>query len=134
MSILSEPILLGKLKVKNRFVRSATQDFYGDPDGSISDRQLELYRLLAENNLGLIISAHAYVQHPLGKASVNQNAIYDDRFIAGYRRLTQTVHSGGAKLVLQISHAGRQVTRISRMSLSPPRRCLTAAAKWLPGK
>jgi len=110
MNILSKPISLGKLEVKNRFVRSATQDFYGAPDGSVTDRQLELYRLLADNNLGLIITAHAYVQYPLGKASINQNAIYDDKFIPGYRRLTDTVHAGGAKLVLQISHAGRQVT------------------------
>jgi 2,4-dienoyl-CoA reductase-like NADH-dependent reductase (Old Yellow Enzyme family) len=110
MGILSEPITIGTMKVKNRFVRSATQDYYGAPDGSITDRQLELYRVLAENSLGLIITAHAYVQHPLGKASLNQNAIYDDRFIAGYSRLADVVHAGGAKLVLQVSHAGRQVS------------------------
>lgn len=110
MSILSKPIMLGTLQVKNRFVRSATQDFYGGADGSVSDRQVELYRELAENNIGLIISAHSYVQHPLGKASINQNAIYDDRFVPGFRRLVDTAHASGAKFVLQVSHAGRQVT------------------------
>ncbi|MDR3560275.1 MAG: NADH:flavin oxidoreductase [Negativicutes bacterium] len=110
MSVLNQPITLGKLKVKNRFVRSATQDFYGEPDGRISDKELALYQSLAENNLGLIITAHSYVQHPLGKASINQNAIYDDKFIPGYHRLTDIVHAAGAALVVQISHAGRQVT------------------------
>jgi 2,4-dienoyl-CoA reductase-like NADH-dependent reductase (Old Yellow Enzyme family) len=39
---------------------------------------------------------------------VNQNAIYDDRFIPGYRRLAEAVHAEGAALILQVSHAGRQ--------------------------
>lgn len=108
MSILFQPIAIGGLKVKNRFVRSATQDFYGDPDGTVSDREVALYRELAENEVGLIITAHSYVEHPLGRASVNQNAIHDDRFVSGYRRLADAVHAAGSALVVQVSHAGRQ--------------------------
>ena len=110
MNILFQPISIGSMVVKNRFVRSATQDWLGNPDGSISEMELELYRALAENHVGLIMTAHSFVQYPLGQASIRQNAIYDDRFIAGYRKLANTVHSYGAKLVLQISHAGRQTT------------------------
>ena len=108
MNVLFQPISIGTLTSKNRFVRSATNDFLGNPDGSISARELDLYHALAENNVGIIISGHAYVQHPLGQASINQNAIYDDCFIAGYRSLADTVHAAGSKLVIQISHAGRQ--------------------------
>lgn len=108
MSKLFEPVAIGGMKLKNRFVRSATQDFYGEPDGTVSDREVALYRELAENEVGLIITAHSYVEHPLGRASVNQNAIYDDRFIAGYRSLVETAHAAGAALVVQVSHAGRQ--------------------------
>lgn len=108
MSVLFGPVAIGPLKLKNRFVRSATQDFLGEPDGAVSGREVELYRTLAANEVGLIITAHSYVQHPLGRASVNQNAIYDDRFVAGYRRLAAAVHAHGAALVLQVSHAGRQ--------------------------
>jgi 2,4-dienoyl-CoA reductase-like NADH-dependent reductase (Old Yellow Enzyme family) len=67
-----------------------------------------LYRELAVGGVGLIVSGHSYVQHPLGRASVNQNALYDDRFIEGYRRLADMVRAEGAAFVLQISHAGRQ--------------------------
>ena len=108
MNILFESVAVGPLKLKNRFVRSATQDYLGYPDGSISDRQVELYRVLAANNLGLIISGHAYVQHPLGRASPNQIAVYDDRFIPGLSRLADAVHTGGGKFILQVSHTGRQ--------------------------
>jgi 2,4-dienoyl-CoA reductase-like NADH-dependent reductase (Old Yellow Enzyme family) len=108
MSVLFEPVTIGGLHLKNRFVRSATNDYLGRPDGAISAQQMELYRDLAAGGVGLIITGHAYVQHPLGRASVNQNAIYDDRFIEGYRGLVDVVHTAGAALILQISHAGRQ--------------------------
>jgi 2,4-dienoyl-CoA reductase-like NADH-dependent reductase (Old Yellow Enzyme family) len=108
MSVLFQPVTIGTLQLKNRFVRSATQDYLGHPDGAISKSELTLYQELAAGGVGLILTGHAYVQHPLGRASVNQNAIYDDRFIPGYRRLAEAVHAEGAALVLQVSHAGRQ--------------------------
>lgn len=108
-SLLFEPFKIGNLSLKNRFVRSATHDFIGNSDGSLSEDEFRLYESLAANHVGLIITAHAYVQHPLGRASINQNALYDDRFVEGYDRLAKTVHRHGSKLILQISHAGRQL-------------------------
>ncbi|MDD3653988.1 MAG: NADH:flavin oxidoreductase, partial [Desulfotomaculaceae bacterium] len=122
MSILFEPISIGStgsMVVKNRFVRSATNDFMGNKDGSISDRELDLYKMLAANDVGLIITGQAYVQHPAGKAGARQNAIFDDRFIEGYRKLADTVHEHGAKLVMQVSHAGRQSLSALKDGVSP---------------
>ena len=110
MSILFEPISIGNLTVKNRFVRSATQDYLGNDDGSITQAEIDLYGHLARHDVALIISGHSYVQHPLGKASIRQNGIFADRFIPGYRQIAATVHEYGAKFILQVSHAGRQTT------------------------
>lgn len=110
MSTLFQPITIGNFTVRNRFVRSATQDWLGNSDGSISDQEISLYRALAIGGAGLIITAHAYVVHPVGRASILQNGIYDDKFIAGYSRLADAVHTEGSALVLQISHAGRQTS------------------------
>ncbi|MDD4601681.1 NADH oxidase [bioreactor metagenome] len=110
MSPLFNSISIGSMIIKNRFVRSATNDYLGNSDGSISDQEVELYQTLAENDVGLIITAHTYVQHPKGRASISQNAIYEDRLIRGYQKLAQSVHPYGTKLVMQISHAGRQTT------------------------
>jgi len=41
-SILFTPVTIGTMTVKNRFVRSATHDYLGHPDGSISDAEIEL--------------------------------------------------------------------------------------------
>ncbi|MDT8900677.1 NADH:flavin oxidoreductase [Anaeroselena agilis] len=108
VSVVFDPVTVGPLKLKNRFVRSATQDFMAEPDGAVSGREVELYRALAAGEVGMIITGHSYVQQPLGRASVRQNAIFDDRFVAGYRRAAEAAHAHGAALVLQVSHAGRQ--------------------------
>jgi len=109
MELLFKPITIGTLNVKNRFVRSATQDYTGNVNGSISEEEFTLYETLAENQVGMIITAHSYVQHPLGRGSIRQNGIFDDHFIPGYQKLADMVRSYGSTLILQVSHAGRQV-------------------------
>ena len=108
MSMLFEPVQIGTTTFRNRFVRSATQDWLSEPDGRVSDAQLKLYEQLAAGGVGLIITAHSYVSHPLGRAGNPQNALYHEKFVEGYKRLADTVHRHGAKLVVQLAHAGRQ--------------------------
>lgn len=110
MNLLFTPIKIGNMTVKNRFVRSATHDWLGNEDGTISLAEIDLYRELAKGATGLIITAHGYISHPLGRGSMRQNGIYHDRHISGYRHLAAAVHEYDAKLVVQISHAGRQTT------------------------
>jgi len=42
MSVLFQPVTIGTLALKNRFVRSATQDYLGHPDGTISTPKIRL--------------------------------------------------------------------------------------------
>jgi len=106
-SILFSPVSLGGLTIPNRFVRSATQDFMAADDGEASERQVDLFSRLAEGEVGLIITGHAYVQ-PSGKAGPRQLAVHDDRFIEGLRLVTAAVHGHPSRIFLQIAHAGRQ--------------------------
>jgi len=110
MSVLFQPIKIGVMTVKNRFVRSATHDWLGEPDGAVSEKEIALYKTLAENEVGLIISAYSYMQHPLARASANQNALYSDEFIEGYRKIAEAVHPYGAKFIIQVVHGGRQTS------------------------
>ncbi|MFC2165744.1 NADH:flavin oxidoreductase [Acidobacteriota bacterium] len=106
-SILFTPIPIGAITIPNRFVRSATQDFMATDEGFITDRQVSLFRNLAEGEVGLIITGHAYV-NPEGKASPRQIGIYDDTFIDGLKHLVDEVHRFPSRIFLQIAHAGRQ--------------------------
>ncbi len=110
ISCLFTPINIGRLTVQNRFVRSATHDYLADDrTGAVTPAQLELYGRLADGQIGLIITGHAYV-HLSGKASPRQIAVDDDQKIPGLRKLAAAVHKtgSGSLIFLQISHAGRQ--------------------------
>lgn len=120
MSLLFTPVQVGRMTVKNRFVRSATHEYMANPDGSISPKQEELYRQLAENDVGMIISSHSYVEYPRGRCPLpGQNGIYDDHCIAGYARLAEICHACGSKFVVQVSHAGVQTTLQATGGRSP---------------
>ena len=63
-----------------------------EPDGTPTDRLPCLFETLAEGEVGLIITGHAYV-HPLGKASPGQTGVYDDRFVEALRPIPRAVHA-----------------------------------------
>ncbi len=107
LSVLFTPVRVGNVIIPNRFVRSATHDFLSGEDGSVSDAQVALYRDLAEGEVGLIVTGHAFV-HPSGKAGPRQLAVHDDRFVPGLASLAETVHRRDSRIFLQLAHAGRQ--------------------------
>lgn len=107
LSVLFTPVTVGGATIANRFVRSATHDFLAGEDGTVSPAQVALYRTLAEGEVGLIISGHAFV-HPSGKAGPRQIAAHDDRFLPGLASLAEAAHRHPARVFLQVAHAGRQ--------------------------
>jgi 2,4-dienoyl-CoA reductase-like NADH-dependent reductase (Old Yellow Enzyme family) len=106
-SALFTPIPIGSITVPNRFVRSATHEFMAGEAGQTTERHIELFRKLAEGEVGLIITGHAYV-NPNGIASPHQTGIHDDQVIETLRPIPQAVHAFAAKIFLQIAHSGRQ--------------------------
>jgi 2,4-dienoyl-CoA reductase-like NADH-dependent reductase (Old Yellow Enzyme family) len=107
---LFKPGQLAKLQVKNRFVCSATYEAMATEAGEVTDDIVKRYRNLARGDVGLIISGLIYV-HPLGRATKQQLGIHDDRMIPGLKRVLESVHQEGGKMVFQLVHAGRQTTK-----------------------
>lgn len=105
MANLFEPITIGRLELKNRFMRSATWDGTADEIGAVTDKSVRLYRRLGEGGIGLIISGFAFVS-PHGQAVVSQYGIYSDEMIPGLRRMVKAAQQDGTKVAVQIVHAG----------------------------
>ncbi|MCQ1537309.1 NADH:flavin oxidoreductase [Methanosarcina sp. KYL-1] len=105
--MIFDPITVCNLDLQNRFVRSATQEFMAEEDGTPTGRLGDLYEELARNEVGLIITGYSYVL-PGGQSDALQQGIYDDRFIEPYRKITERVHRYKSKIVLQVVHGGRQ--------------------------
>ena len=122
MSILFEPMVIKGMELKNRFVRSATYDGYADQMGRVTDDQIRFFEDLARGGTGLIVTGICYV-HDSGRISPIQNSVASDDCIPGLRRLSSAVHALGAKIAIQLFHAGREGARFlktkNRESLSP---------------
>jgi 2,4-dienoyl-CoA reductase-like NADH-dependent reductase (Old Yellow Enzyme family) len=110
-----DPVSLGSVTLRNRFVRSATWEGMADSQGYVTDELIDLMRRLAEGKVGLIITGHAYVSNE-GQAHHHQLAITQDQYIENLSEMTQVVHKAGGKIFLQLAHAGfradSQLTKI----------------------
>jgi 2,4-dienoyl-CoA reductase-like NADH-dependent reductase (Old Yellow Enzyme family) len=102
---LFEPITVGKLEIKNRFVRSAMWDGTADPSGAATDASEAIYRQLAEGGVGLIMTGFAFVSS-LGQAMFGQYGIHNDDMIPGLKRLVRAAHGADARIATQIVHCG----------------------------
>ena len=107
MSILFESVKIKNMELQNRFVRSATFDGSAGRAGQVSERQIKIFNELARGGVGLIITGITYVHHS-GQRFLSQNSIDSDDCIPGFKRLTTNVHNWGAKIAVQLFHAGRE--------------------------
>ena len=75
-------------------------------DGLITPEMIEYYAARAKNpELGLIITEHSYVDIR-GKASPFQVSVASDDCVEGFAALADAVHREGARIFVQINHAG----------------------------
>jgi 2,4-dienoyl-CoA reductase-like NADH-dependent reductase (Old Yellow Enzyme family) len=107
MAGLFDPASIGTLRVKNRFVRSATEECMADPEGRITPRLIAHHSRLAKYDVGLLVTGGAYV-HPTGRSFNGVSGIHDDALVPDLVRLTEAVHAYEASIVMQLYHCGRQ--------------------------
>ena len=77
---LFEPLKIGKLEIKNRFVMPAMDSHYTTAEHQFSKQALNYYGERAKGGFGLIITEYLCVSEE-GLASRTQAGIYDDCFI-----------------------------------------------------
>jgi 2,4-dienoyl-CoA reductase-like NADH-dependent reductase (Old Yellow Enzyme family) len=92
--------------LRNRFVRSATVD-NGAESGYVSDKQIRCFQDLARGGVGLVVTGMTCV-HPPDHIAPFQNSLADADRIPPYKRLTGIAHDHGAKIAVQLVHAGRE--------------------------
>jgi len=105
MSRLFESTIINGMKLKNRFVRSATYEAMAGFDGSVTKKLLNCMAELARGEVGLIITGHTHVIKE-GQAGPRQMGIYSDEMIRGLKQVTSIVHENGGLVAAQLAHAG----------------------------
>ena len=107
-SKLFTPGQIGTLNLSNRLIRSATQDPFGQRDGTCAPAQVELYKEIAASGVGAIITAYSYIS-PEARSTGIQVGFATPEHRASQKEVLDAVHSVGGKLILQIMHAGMNV-------------------------
>jgi len=107
---LFRPIKIKSMELKNRIVMSPMGTLMASEDGSPSDRLTDYYEVRARGGAGFIMVEDAAAHHStaFGMGEIGVAAMYDDRFIPGWKRFTDRIHAAGAKASIQIWHPGRQ--------------------------
>ena len=106
MSVPFEPFVINRMKIKNRFVRSATMDNMGS-NGMVTEAQLEVYRDLSLGEIGLIISSGIFPSKN-GQAGIGQLGAHTDETIPSLKKITDVVHKNNGKVAAQLLHGGWQ--------------------------
>ena len=105
--LIAQPFRLKNLELRNRMVMAPMLSRLSDPDGIVSQKLIDYYVERAKGGAGLITIEYSYIDKKESKAHFNQLGAYDDQLLAGLGDLAEAVQEWGAKVILQICHAGR---------------------------
>ncbi len=106
--MLFSPMKIGNVEIKNRIVMTAAEFSLGEPSGKVTPRLSDYYEERAKGGVGLIIPGITRVNDMGGAATYTQLAMSHDYHIEPMREMARKIHSHGAKLAIQLHHAGRQ--------------------------
>ena len=104
---LLAPGQIGKIKTKNRFIKTANGTSFIERDGFVGDRAIAYYEALAKGGIGLLIVESCGVEFPLAcQHGDAQFRLGDDKYIPSYANLAKAVHAQGCPVMIQFQHAG----------------------------
>ncbi|QUL58271.1 NADH:flavin oxidoreductase/NADH oxidase [Paenibacillus tritici] len=113
MTDLFAPYELKALTLKNRVVMPPMCQYAVEKqDGIPTDWHFVHYVSRAVGGTGFIIVEMSGV-HPDGRITNQDTGIWDDAQIPAYKQLTSAVHAHGAKIAIQLGHAGRKAVDAS---------------------
>ena len=104
---LFESAQLGPIRLKNRIVRSATNEHLSTSSGQLTPEWAQIQIELAKYEVGLIITGHMTVDR--GQRADEGQVVLDRQIdLELLRKTAEQVHSYGGKFLAQISHSGRK--------------------------
>ncbi|UOQ49653.1 NADH-dependent flavin oxidoreductase [Gracilibacillus caseinilyticus] len=93
------------VEIKNRLVMAPMTNFSSNPDGTVTDAEVDYYAHRSKG-VSMVITACTYVT-PNGKGFPNEFAADSDDMIPSLSKLAKGIQEQGAKAILQIFHGGK---------------------------
>jgi len=96
---------LGNLELMNRFVFPPIKLGFGNPEGTVTDRQLTFYQQIARNGPGLVIIEPVSVTAD-GREHPKQPCVHLPGSATELNKIVDVVHREGRLVCLHLNHAG----------------------------
>ncbi|MGJ5816516.1 alkene reductase [Paludibaculum fermentans] len=109
---LFSAVKIGELELPNRIIMSPMTRIRAEEDCVPGERMVRYYSQRA--SAGLIITEGTHPS-PMGRGYTHPPGLHTEAQAAGWRKVTDAVHNGGGRIVVQLMHAGR----VSHSSLLP---------------
>jgi N-ethylmaleimide reductase len=111
MPTLFDPVQVGRLSLANRIVMAPLTR--NRAPGALPTALMATY-YTQRASAGLLVTEATAISHQ-GQGYADVPGIWSDEQIAGWKRVTDSVHAAGGKIVVQLWHVGR----VSHDSLQP---------------
>jgi 2,4-dienoyl-CoA reductase-like NADH-dependent reductase (Old Yellow Enzyme family)/thioredoxin reductase len=105
METMFKGFTLGTLEMVNRFVFPPIKLAYGNPDGTVTDRQLVFYQQIAKQGPAVVILEPVSVT-PDGKEQPKQLCVHLSGSIEQLKKLVEVIHAENRLACLHLNHAG----------------------------
>ena len=113
-SILFEPVELFGIRLKNRFVRSATMENLAAEDRTPSEDLVALYEDLARGGVGLIITSAVRADRAWDPHAGSKGLSLDrDDMVPSFKEMVERVHQAGSKIAVQFGSFFRYKNKIA---------------------
>ncbi|MEV4452577.1 MULTISPECIES: oxidoreductase [Streptomyces] len=103
---LFTPLNFGTRSARNRIVQAPMSVGYANPDGTVTDREIEHYARRAQGGAGVVITEN-FAICVAGRQMPLQTLVSDEEQLPGLRRLASEIRRHGALAIVQIVHSGR---------------------------
>ena len=105
--LLWQPGRLGPVELRNRTIRSATNEHLSQSDGQLTQVWAETLAELARNEVGLVITGHLCVDRTQ-RADEGQPVLDGQTDRALLAQAAEEVHRAGGRIAAQLSHSGKK--------------------------
>ncbi|MFF0815399.1 FAD-dependent oxidoreductase [Rhodococcus sp. NPDC003318] len=102
----AEPLDLGGLRLRNRFVSAPMERNYCELDGTMTDRYVDYLARRAAGGAALVFTEASYVRAD-GKGRIRQMGVDVDERIPGIAAMADAIHAHGALVGVELNHGGR---------------------------
>ncbi len=104
--LFSSTVVSG-LELKNHLTMAPLYLGYSGEGGTVSQLQLDHYRLMAQSGVAMVVVENATIDHPTGSGSNRTLRADTDDNLQGLSKLAAVIKEEGALACLQLNHAGR---------------------------